>query len=88
MEVYRRGLTSARERRGKTIDPLMPSWGEAELLMNLAWSNLNRKEPDVSAAKEYANAALAQVPNWHYVRDILMPQIREAANKATASVRK
>lgn len=29
--------------RGAVRDPLIPSWGEPELLMNLAWDNLNRK---------------------------------------------
>jgi hypothetical protein len=30
------------------------------------------------AAEQDAQAALAIVPNWHYVRDILMHQIRDA----------
>ena len=52
--------------------------GEPELLMNLAWSNLNRTTPDLNAAEQDAHAALKLVPNWHYVRDLLMPQIRTA----------
>ena len=66
----------------RSSDPLEPRWGEAELLMNLAWSELNRKEPDLDAAEKYAHAALELVPYWHYVRDILMVQIREAKGKA------
>jgi hypothetical protein len=62
-------------------DPLEPSWGEPELLMNLAWSNLNRTTPDLKAAEEDAQAALKLVPYWHYVRDILMPQIQGAQSK-------
>jgi hypothetical protein len=54
----------------------MPSWGEPELLMSLAWSSLNKTTPDVAAAQKYATEALAIVLYWHYVRDILLPQIR------------
>src|SRR5580658_3570315 len=50
--------------------------------MSLAWSNLNRTMPDLSAAEQDAQAALKLVPYWHYVRDILMPQIRAAQAKA------
>jgi hypothetical protein len=49
--------------------------------MNLAWSNLNKTTPDVRAAENYATQALALVPHWHYVRDILMTQIRNAKGK-------
>ena len=49
--------------------------------MSLAFSNLNQKTPDLLAAEKYAEQALALVPYWHYVRDVLMPQIREARNK-------
>jgi hypothetical protein len=56
----------------------MPSWGEAELLMNLAYSHLTRSTPDLTAAEQYARAALALIPSWHYVRDILLPQIAAA----------
>jgi len=46
--------------------------------MNLAWSNLHRTTPDIKAAEAYALEALELVPYWHYVRDILMPQIQKA----------
>jgi hypothetical protein len=78
MATYERGLELARRQRGHQVDPTEPSWGEAELLMSLAWSNLNRATPDLRAAEAYANRALAIVPNWHYVRDLLLPQIRRA----------
>ena len=80
LATYEKALGLARAQRG-TDDPLEPSWGEPELLMNLAWSNLNRTPPDVHAAEKYATQALALVPDWHYVRDILMPQIRRAADR-------
>ena len=83
MAIYQKGLEAAREHKGSsTSAPLEPSWGEPELLTSLAWSNLHRDRPDLSAAEQYAQAALKLVPYWHYVRDILMPQIRAAQAKA------
>lgn len=81
LEFYRQGLESARAQPGGTSDPLEPSWGEPELLMSLAWSHLNGDTPDLDAAESYARAALKIVPYWHYVRDILLPQILEAKAK-------
>jgi hypothetical protein len=80
-EVYNKGLEAVRDQKRDASDPLEPSWGEPELLMNLAWSNLNRTTPDLKAAEQDAQAALKIVPYWHYVRDILMPQIRAAQAK-------
>jgi hypothetical protein len=82
METYQKGLDAARKPQGMASDPLEPTWGEPELLMSLAWSNLNRAAPDLNAAEQYAQAALKLVPYWHYVRDILMPQIHAAQVKA------
>jgi tetratricopeptide (TPR) repeat protein len=82
IETYERGLELARKQRGSMNDPLEPTSGEPELLMSLAWSYLNRAEPDAAAAESDARAALALVPNWHYVRDILLPQIRAKATEA------
>ncbi|HEU0274145.1 MAG TPA: hypothetical protein VFQ83_06430 [Candidatus Udaeobacter sp.] len=59
-------------------DPLEPSWGRPELMMSLAYSYLNIKPADLSAAEHYAREALEIVPYWHYVRDILLPQIAAA----------
>ena len=82
IETYQTGLQAIRERKVIAGDPLQPTWGEPELLMNLAWSNLNRSTPDLKAAELYAQAALKLVPYWHYLRDILMPQILAAKAKA------
>jgi hypothetical protein len=82
IEGYNKGLEAIRNQKRDASDPLEPSWGEPELLMSLAWSNLNRTTPDLSAAEQDAQAALKLVPYWHYVRDILMPQIRAAQAKA------
>ncbi len=85
LETYQKGLEAARRQRGSVTDPLEPSWGEPELLMNLAWANLHRTEPDLNAAEQYAQSAVEMVPNWHYVHDILLPQIREAKEKVRAN---
>ena len=79
--VHLRGLELARRQKGRVTDLLEPSWGEAELLMNLAVANLNRTPPDLAAAEQYAQSALALVPYWHYVRDLLVPQIRKRKEK-------
>ena len=46
--------------------------------MSLAWTSLNQVKPDVAAAEKYATEALALVPHWHYMKNILMPQIKKA----------
>jgi hypothetical protein len=80
IEMYQKGLEIIRSRK-TTSDPLEPAWGEPELLMSLAWSELNRTTPDLKAAEEYACSALGLVPYWHYVKDILLPQIEAAATQ-------
>jgi tetratricopeptide (TPR) repeat protein len=81
IEMDRKGLEAARKQKAATSDPLEPSWGEPELLAALAWANLHRTVPDPNAAEQYARSALEIVPYWHYVRDILIPQINEAKKK-------
>jgi hypothetical protein len=83
IEAQEKGLAAARKRKSQARDPLDPSWGEPELLMSMAWSNLNKTKPDLDAADQQAHAALELVPYWHYVRDILMQQIRDAKAKAS-----
>jgi ketosteroid isomerase-like protein len=79
--MYQRGLKAARAHKDAVRDPLVPSWGEPECLMSLAGSNFYRTAPDLAAAEQYARAALALVPYWHYVRDILIPMIETAKIK-------
>lgn len=74
---YEKGLRAVRS-NSCLRNPLAPTWGEPELLMSLAYSNLNRSKPDLIAAERYAREALVLVPYWHYVRDILLPQINKA----------
>jgi hypothetical protein len=85
IEGYEKGLKIIRSQKNAAHDSLDPSWGEPELLMALAWSYLNRTTPDVQAAEQNAVSALHLVPNWHYVRDILMQQIRDAKRKQTGA---
>ena len=63
-------------------DPLEPSWGKPELMMSLAYAYLTKQTPDLNAAERYARSALELVPYWHYTRDILLPQILAAKEKA------
>lgn len=79
---YLHALELVRAQRIPSSDDLEPRWGEPELLMNLAWSNLNKVTPDLSAAERHAREALRLVPHWHYVRDILLPQILEAKEES------
>ncbi len=86
IELYTRALSTVRAQK-MPADPLEPAWGEPELLMSLAWSELNLPSPDLVAARRDAQSALALVPHWHYVRDILMPQIAAAEQKAAREAR-
>ncbi len=61
----------------------LPDWGKAEALMSLAYAHLSQSAPDLKAASDEARAALHLQPEWHYVRDILIPQI-EASRKQLA----
>lgn len=78
---YQRGLEVCPKIK-PSDDPLDPTWGKPELMMSLAYSYLNTKPSDANAAERYARNALEIVPYWHYVRDILLPQILAAKTKA------
>ena len=62
----------------------VPTWGGPENLMNLAYMYAHSQTPDRSAALAYAEGAVTAVPEWHYVRDVLLPQI-EALPVAAAA---
>jgi hypothetical protein len=79
IETYERGLRIARQRRDRKGNVLDPEWGEPELLMNLAFAHLNSSPSAPARADAYAREALLLVPYWHYLRDILLPQITKAA---------
>ncbi len=61
-----------------------PRWGGPENLMDLAYLYSHAPAPDRRAALAYAQGALVAVPEWHYVRDVLMPQIEALAVPAPA----
>lgn len=88
IEIYKRGLETIRKQKDDSGDILTPSWGEPELLMSLAWSNLHLKTPDLQTARTYAQSALTLVPYWHYVKDILIPQIENAIGAAEIQKRR
>ena len=81
IESYQRGLEVCSKIKAGD-EPLEPSWGKPELMMSLAYSYLNTKPADVNTAERYARGALEIVPYWHYVRDILLPQILAAKAEA------
>jgi hypothetical protein len=72
IELYHRMFENAGP--PKPESPL-PDWGKVEALMSLSSANLNKPSPDLDVAEEEARAALRLRPDWHYVRDILVPQI-------------
>jgi hypothetical protein len=80
IENYLKGLAVCSKTKA-SADPLDPSWGKPELLMSLAYSYLNKRERDVTAAERTAEEALEIVPYWHYVKDILLRQILAAKTK-------
>jgi hypothetical protein len=81
--TYRRGLEGLPGSLRSGPEPLQPTWGEPELHMSLAWAYLHRRVPDVSEAEVHGRKALLLVPSWHYVRDILLPQIEAARRTAS-----
>lgn len=81
IQNYQRGLEVCSKIK-KSDDPLEPSWGKPELMMSLAYCYLNANSADVNAAERYARNALEIIPDWHYLRDILLPQIVAAKAKA------
>jgi hypothetical protein len=83
-ETMQKGLELARKQNSAAKDPLDPTWGEPELLMSMAWYYQNGAQPDLIEAEKCARSALALVPDWHYVRDILLPQIVEAKTKKSS----
>jgi hypothetical protein len=78
IEVYRQ-MAAASDAAAPPGSPL-PDWGKPEALMSLAYAHLNQNPPDLAAASAEAHEALRLVPEWHYVRDILLPMI-EARRK-------
>ena len=85
IEMYKKGLDLVHNAKSESTDSLDPSWGEPEILMNLGWSNLHKSTPDPDAALQYAQSALKLVPYWHYVKDVLLPQIQQTIRDGKSS---
>ena len=83
IENYQHGLEVISKTKPST-DNLEPSWGKPELMMSLAYIEFSKTPPNLEAAERTTRAALEIVPYWHYVRDILLPQILAAKIKAKA----
>jgi hypothetical protein len=82
VQSFREGLDWVRK---QTIaDATDPAWGEGELLLGLALARLRGKPQNLDAAGHYAAAVLNVEPNWRYVKDVLIPQIQAAKEKANA----
>ena len=79
IELYRKMLDNAGPLKPES--PL-PDWGKVEGMMSLAGAYLMKPSPDVNAAEEQARAALRLRPDWHYVRDILIPKIEAQRKQA------
>jgi hypothetical protein len=59
-----------------------PTWGAPENLMSLAYVHSQGALTDRDVALAYAEGTLAMVPDWHYVRDVLVPQIQALPARA------
>jgi hypothetical protein len=79
IENYRR-IRSLFE--NQTVTTRLNRHGQTGINDESGYSYLNTTPSDVSAAERYARTALEVVPYWHYVRDILLPQILAAKAKA------
>jgi hypothetical protein len=55
--------------------------------MNLAYMYAHAPAPDRDLALAYASGALVAVPDWHYVRDVLVPQIEALPAAPAAAAR-
>ena len=82
IKAYLGALDAMKNGAGKPATPLDPSWGEPELYVNLAYSYLNEPDPEPALAEKYLEEAVRRVPNWHYAKDILGPQIARANSRA------
>jgi len=82
--TYHRALQAARDEalRKETFPEWVPVWGAPENLMSLAYVHSQGALADRDVALAYADGTLAMVPDWHYVRDVLLPQIQAMPARA------
>lgn len=91
--TMRKGVEASwRETLAPSSPPWVPAWGGPENLMNLAYLYSHSAMNDRATALAYAQGALTSVPEWHYVKDVLMKQIEAlpdpAAKTASAEAAK
>jgi len=72
IELYRKMVDNA---TALNPDSPLPDWGKPEALMSLAYAYMTKSSTELRTANENAAEALRLVPEWHYVKDILIPQI-------------
>ena len=77
IELYQKMIDNSRP-----PDPssALPDWGKPEALMSMANARLKKTSPEVDLAAVEAADALRLQPEWHYVKDVLIPQI-DAMNR-------
>jgi hypothetical protein len=82
--TLRRGLAAAGCSASQSVElpAYEPTWGGPENMMSLAYLYSHSDLRDRGAALTYAQAALACVPEWHYVRDVLIGQIHQMPEPA------
>ena len=73
IELYKKMLENATPLNPQS--PL-PDWGKAEALMSLAYSHMTKSSAELKTANENAAEALRLQPDWHYVKDVLIPQLQ------------
>lgn len=88
--TFHRGIEAAlaEARETPASEPAwVPRWGGAENLMNLAFLHSQSSLKNRELALAYLEGTLVAVPEWHYVREILRPQIEAlpAADPAAAA---
>jgi hypothetical protein len=82
--TYRRAVEAARREALKNgqAPAWIPKWGGPENLMSLAYLYAHSSARNRDLAEAYAEGALTAVPDWHYVADVLLPQIQALAPAA------
>jgi hypothetical protein len=87
--TFHRGITAALAEGQRTgaDEPLwIPRWGGAENVMSLAYLYSHSALTNRDVALAYAEGALVAAPEWHYVRDILWPQILELPQPSSGEI--
>jgi hypothetical protein len=85
LATYRQGIEAAqREARAAAAAPWEPAWGGPELLMSLAYLHTHSALANRELAQAYLDGALTAVPHWHYVADVLRPQVQALAAPAAS----